>query len=94
MIYQSWVIITAVRRTEGRRGNAPVPPPPEAVTSVAEEHAEVLAARLIRDALLFEASPALTAEIESAEISLVRAGLLRTQVSLVKLHIKAAVQTS
>ena len=26
MIYQSWVIITAVRRTEGRRGNAPVPP--------------------------------------------------------------------
>ena len=25
MIYQSWVIITAVRRTEGRRGNAPVP---------------------------------------------------------------------
>ena len=26
MIYQSWVIITAVRRTKGRRGNAPVPP--------------------------------------------------------------------
>ena len=25
MIYQSWVIITAVRRTKGRRGNAPVP---------------------------------------------------------------------